>query len=872
MKSSSRNNTPSKQQQPQQPQQQQPQSQNRTSQGSTTSGSKRVSDRRPAQNKTATPPPNAWHVKPNAASEADSNKAHMHDRLNFLFGKSVGQFAVVTVANGARFRGVLAGVTTDNDLGVVLKCAVKYAQAPGEEDEEDRASYATLAIPPKELADVLIEAPDLTPDDTALDAAATPSGARAQSAGGFKTDTDISASGKGGYVERELQRWAPEEGELHGSLEDLSSRGSHGAWDQFAVNREKFGVESTYHEHYYTTAINKSAPNYRELEKKAEKLAAEIEGSGYSGNIHIAEERGIKVDDSGLDEEDKYSGVARKPQPPSSSSSSTANKYTPPQFRPPSGDRTAGVPYDPAIISSSLVTPDGRLTAPKAVAPAAPLPAVKTESSSDKVKAQPQIHSALPPSVKKLPLGKDVKGPSKIGAGGIEKELAGNFRQFVSTEYERLNMKKQYIQNKQKSERLQDFKKFSEDYKIKAPLPPDLIPILAKGKEKQEEIRQKSAANSPEVRKAVSSPVVKTPPVKSPTAKAEATKTPPVKPEATKSPAVKPESTKPSPVKPEVTKKKTESPVVPSPTAGTSVGTPTPPSTASTTSTAKKPMKFNFNVPQFKPNPSAHSFTPGGGSFGGPQVTSPKPFVSPHAKPAASHVRSPQQPKKEPHPQAAHSPAIPPAAQHSRSASPNVFVERSEARSRAGKFNPFLQGKREFEARHPDKTYIIERAFVQGPTWPPGPSDRGYLSLFASPDAIPRGFGPSPQAGGMAFPAMPMMQPGFEDPNLRPMMATSPPPPPGQMVPGFIPNAMGYPQYMPQYAPQYFRPAQGANGTFMASPQMMGQAFPAMTYVPQAPYSPRAQNAMVPPPVPQGYYSPQQRTSNDASHQGSPSE
>lgn len=44
---------------------------------------------------------------------------------------------------------------------------------------------------------------------------------------------------------------------------------------------------------------------------QAEKLAQEIEGIEAGGNIHMAEERGQKVDRKGLDEEALYSGVLR---------------------------------------------------------------------------------------------------------------------------------------------------------------------------------------------------------------------------------------------------------------------------------------------------------------------------------------------------------------------------------------------------------------------------------------------------------------------------------------------------------------------------------------------------------------------------------
>lgn len=71
-------------------------------------------------------------------------------------------------------------------------------------------------------------------------------------------------------------------------------------WDQFAVNREKFGVESTFDEHIYTTRIDRK--NCAISEEEAERLAREIEGgfSSTTANLHQLEERGIMGDDTGV--------------------------------------------------------------------------------------------------------------------------------------------------------------------------------------------------------------------------------------------------------------------------------------------------------------------------------------------------------------------------------------------------------------------------------------------------------------------------------------------------------------------------------------------------------------------------------------------
>lgn len=63
-------------------------------------------------------------------------------------------------------------------------------------------------------------------------------------------------------------------------------------------------MKASFDEDVYTTKLDRSAPDFKEKEKRAAKLASEIIG-GITNNAHIAEERGV-VDDSGMNEEDKY--------------------------------------------------------------------------------------------------------------------------------------------------------------------------------------------------------------------------------------------------------------------------------------------------------------------------------------------------------------------------------------------------------------------------------------------------------------------------------------------------------------------------------------------------------------------------------------
>ena len=121
-------------------------------------------------------------------------------------------------------------------------------------------------------------------------------------------------------VERELVAWAPTEGDgladAGGLLEDPAMRsknaqgwggGQSGAagWDQFAANKSKFNVDTTFDENIYTTAIDKNAVGISEAE--ADRIAREIMSQG-STNVHVQEERGLRVT-ADYDEEDRYGAV-----------------------------------------------------------------------------------------------------------------------------------------------------------------------------------------------------------------------------------------------------------------------------------------------------------------------------------------------------------------------------------------------------------------------------------------------------------------------------------------------------------------------------------------------------------------------------------
>jgi PAB1-binding protein PBP1 len=104
---------------------------------------------------------------------------------------------------------------------------------------------------------------------------------------GFRTDTDISnTNASGNPKERELQQWQPEPAgataaslaALQGDEATFGVPGVYSAipWDQFEVNERLFGVNPKFDEEAYTTKLDRSAPGYKEKERKAEQIANEI--------------------------------------------------------------------------------------------------------------------------------------------------------------------------------------------------------------------------------------------------------------------------------------------------------------------------------------------------------------------------------------------------------------------------------------------------------------------------------------------------------------------------------------------------------------------------------------------------------------------
>ncbi|EMC97447.1 hypothetical protein BAUCODRAFT_452678 [Baudoinia panamericana UAMH 10762] len=436
-------------------------------------------------------------IKSKMESHADK---HAHDRLLFVLAHSQGMDATITLKNGEQFAGIFAGGSFDSvsTSKYALKMTRRVAPPSGHqvngnvETHDETVGEGEDRVMTFDIQDtVSLDVKDVV----TASAQQQPNGSISSS---FRTDTEISGREPSIPHHRELQRWEPT-GDLNidMSLEDSGDSG----WDQFATNERMYGVSSTYDENMYTTAIDRSNPQYQQRAAAAERIAREIEGSA-AANPHVAEERKRDAEKGdGLDEEDKYSGVRREPG--GSLPKRAAGAYVPPSQRPITGIPTVpGAPFDPAIISTAKPVPP----------PSAP-PA-QTSTPADSAKPAPQTQLAAPPtqlptvesaSKDAPPTSRDASRPRAAAAAqGVPAEkgthdafrqTADAFKDFANSEklkFRQVVEQKRANNRHEKNVKLNDLKKFAENFKLKSRVPDDLVPILAKDREKQVEIQKKA--------------------------------------------------------------------------------------------------------------------------------------------------------------------------------------------------------------------------------------------------------------------------------------------------------------------------------------------------------------------------------------------
>ncbi|XP_044724445.1 lsmAD domain-containing protein [Hirsutella rhossiliensis] len=333
---------------------------------------------------------------------------------------------------------------------------------------------------------------------------------------GFRTDTAISNNRFGN--ERTLQPWVPDSTDASDGSLEASTSGR--PWDQFAENERLFGLKTDYDENIYTTAINKSHPQYKERYAAAEKKAREIERSA-PVTSHVAEERVMDYTGgngpAGENEEDKYSGVRRQDFPPLSTG--RENRYMPPAKRAPTSQSTAPskrqpTPSDQTRAQAVDAAKNGVSAKPESqkasqskpvedkageAKPATAARDSKTPESKPADKAADKSAATGPAS------GRNLAPPTKEGAPSatstVERDVLNSFKSFASQQ--RINAEKVRSSKARadKEVKLTELKKFATSFKLSTPVPSDLVSIIAKDPVKQKEIQAKAMKNAEDMAK-----------------------------------------------------------------------------------------------------------------------------------------------------------------------------------------------------------------------------------------------------------------------------------------------------------------------------------------------------------------------------------
>jgi hypothetical protein len=187
------------------------------------------------------------------------------------------------------------------------------------------------------------------------------------------------------------------------------------------------------------------------------------------------------------------------------------NAYVPPSRRPITTQPTVpGAPFDPAIVSvarpSTLTSTNSENHATSSKQPEQKSQVDAATDAANSTPAPPTIMlpSADTSAASSKPVTSTAKSIPSINAGkgatdSVERKVLDSFKQFSNTEKLRVQQHQRTVQERQrasarqeKSVKINDLKKFAENFKLYSRVPEDLVPILAKTKEKQKLIVTKA--------------------------------------------------------------------------------------------------------------------------------------------------------------------------------------------------------------------------------------------------------------------------------------------------------------------------------------------------------------------------------------------
>lgn len=341
---------------------------------------------------------------------------------------------------------------------------------------------------------------------------------------------------------------------------------------------------------------------------------------------------------------------------------SGANAYVPPSKRAITNQPTvSGAPFDPAIISSQLAKPGTGNGSQARTDDKTKTQSGEAGSSDFKASVAKALASGGTTSDKTKPSSPmpadESASKAAVDGSNIMRNVTDAFKQFNQSEKLRIQAAQRQQQQQratnarqEKSVKLNDLKKFSQNFKLNSRVPEDLVPILAKSKEKQDEIIKRADQS---VREQQEQRTTTVPPAAQKSAKTDSE-------QPTPRTATPNESSGEAMTAPQIgsrTRSQQQAGKVPPasnqpprvasqanqraqmPVRGTSAaGGPSPVSippfgatgpqvdSAVLSPTSASAMRFNAKAMEFKPNPAASTFTPTG-SAGPEGARSKRPSV-----------------------------------------------------------------------------------------------------------------------------------------------------------------------------------------------------------------------------------------------------
>ena len=231
-----------------------------------------------------------------AAHASQTSTAHtgptLEERFVWMLAFLVGRMVTVRTRDGKTHEGVLHTAQRTGARGVSVLLRTTGAQGAVE----------TLAIDAADFVDLTARDVRESEEEGAQ---------RKKAARDFATDTEISGA-QGARTAGELEVWdfsVDDESltEKDRALLncDLSGAGGSTEWDQYKVNKERFGIETTYSPDFYSPHVDRTSETYRRAQREeCEIMATE------TTNVHRLEDRGVDIGDR-LTEEELYGGVIR---------------------------------------------------------------------------------------------------------------------------------------------------------------------------------------------------------------------------------------------------------------------------------------------------------------------------------------------------------------------------------------------------------------------------------------------------------------------------------------------------------------------------------------------------------------------------------